>query len=105
MLAGGMAPVRSLRTTFSQSTGSLATAVRSTSFNTTPPAVAEVFTRALWQPAQYLSSVWRSAGSAVRGCGSFLSAEALAEVDDPPDCEAAEAPHTAQKASAAASRN
>src|SRR4029079_7547652 len=97
MPAGGIAPVRSLRTTFSHSTGSFATVVRSASFRTTPPAVADVFTRALWQLAQYLSVVSRRGASVRRG-------EALGAPAETPVCDAADALHTAQNASAAANR-
>jgi hypothetical protein len=58
--------------------------------------VADVFTRALWQLAQYLSSVARSStGELVELEGSPLRTSV---------CDAAEAPHTAQNASTAANR-
>ena len=63
--AGGMAPARSFRMTFSHISPFSATRAKSTWSRTTPVAVAAVRVRSLWQPAQYCVIV--RARSAVAG--------------------------------------
>jgi hypothetical protein len=66
---GGMAPARSLRTTFSHIAAFVWRLLKSTVSKTTPDAVAEVWSRALWHCAQYcvMTPAYRAASSADDG--------------------------------------
>src|SRR6185436_8299118 len=74
--AGGMAPVLSLRTTFSQVSAFAAGCATSTDASVRPP----VFRRSLWQVTQYLLMV--AAGDATAGAAAAGACAPIAPIAD-----------------------